>query len=90
LISGPSHKKVFTVRLKIGDVEEYMGTGHSIRKAQVSRLLNSLDVFPGFLENRFFFQHAAAAIALEKTKLRHPPCRVKPTVNPGEYPLIFQ
>ena len=49
--SGPPHKKTFTVCLKLGDTEEYIASGPSIKKAQ----------------------HAAAAIALEKTKLKHPP-----------------
>ena len=49
--AGPPHKKLFTVCLKLGDTEEYIASGPSIKKAQ----------------------HAAAAIALEKTKLKHPP-----------------
>ena len=40
-----------TCKLKLGDAEEYIASGPSIKKAQ----------------------HAAAAIALEKTKLKHPP-----------------
>ena len=59
--SGPAHKKNFSVCLKLGDLEEYMATGASIKKAQ----------------------HAAAAIALEKTKLKHPPPKPKPVKNGG-------
>lgn len=47
--SGPAHKKIFFVRLKLG-TEEYAASGPSIKKAQ----------------------HAAAAIALEKTQFKHP------------------
>jgi len=43
--------------LKLGDVEEYVASGPSIKKAQ----------------------HAAAAIALEKTSLKHPPPKTKAT-----------
>jgi len=32
--SGPAHKKTFTVCLKIGDKEEYVASGPSIKKAQ--------------------------------------------------------
>ncbi len=49
--AGPPHKKTFNVCLKLGECEEYIASGPSIKKAQ----------------------HAAAAIALEKTKLKHPP-----------------
>jgi double-stranded RNA-binding protein Staufen len=49
--NGPAHKKTFTVCLKLGEAEEYIASGPSIKKAQ----------------------HAAAAMALEKTQLRHPP-----------------
>ena len=57
--SGPAHKKSFTVCLKLGDSEEYIASGPSIKKAQ----------------------HAAAAIALEKTSLKHPPPKTKTTKN---------
>ena len=49
--SGPAHKKSFSVCLKIGDKEDFIASGPSIKKAQ----------------------HAAAAIALEKTQFKHPP-----------------
>ena len=45
--------------LKLGEVEEYIASGPSIKKAQ----------------------HAAAAIALEKTSLKHPPPKTKTTKN---------
>lgn len=32
--SGPAHKKLFTVSLKLGDLESYEGSGPSIKKAQ--------------------------------------------------------
>lgn len=32
--SGPAHKKMFTVNLKLGDLESYEGSGPSIKKAQ--------------------------------------------------------
>ena len=48
-----------TVCLKLGDSEEYIASGPSIKKAQ----------------------HAAAAIALEKTSLKHPPPKTKTTKN---------
>lgn len=47
---GPAHKKIFTVKLKLGN-EEYEAEGASIKKAQ----------------------HSAAALALDKTQLKHPP-----------------
>jgi len=47
---GPAHRKVFFVKLKLGD-EEFAASGASIKKAQ----------------------HAAAAAALESTKLPRPP-----------------
>ena len=47
---GPAHRKVFFVKLKLGD-EEFDASGASIKKAQ----------------------HAAAATALESTKLPRPP-----------------
>ena len=53
--SGPAHKKTFTVSLKIGDKEDYLASGPSIKKAQ----------------------HAAAAIALEKTQFKHPSPKAK-------------
>ena len=56
---GPAHKKSFTVCLKLGDSEEYIASGPSIKKAQ----------------------HAAAAIALEKTSLKHPPPKTKTAKN---------
>ena len=59
IFSGPAHKKSFTVCLKLGDSEEYIASGPSIKKAQ----------------------HAAAAIALEKTSLKHPPPKTKTTKN---------
>ena len=49
--TGPAHKKSFSVCLKIGDKEDFIASGPSIKKAQ----------------------HAAAAIALEKTQFKHPP-----------------
>ena len=64
--SGPAHKKSFTVCLKLGDVEEYMASGPSIKKAQ----------------------HAAAAIALEKTKLRHPPPKQKVVKSTNVTPTV--
>ena len=60
--SGPAHKKNFTVCLKIGDKEEFLASGPSIKKAQ----------------------HAAAAIALEKTQLKHPAPKLKPSKS-GNY-----
>jgi len=54
---GPAHKKIFYVKLKLGE-EEYAASGPSIKKAQ----------------------HAAAAVALEKTQYKHPP--PKPPRNP--------
>lgn len=48
--TGPAHKKIFTVTLKL-DNEEYEAEGPSIKKAQ----------------------HSAAAQALSKTQLKHPP-----------------
>ena len=45
--------------LKLGEIEEYIASGPSIKKAQ----------------------HAAAAIALEKTSLKHPPPKTKTTKN---------
>ncbi|CAB4064440.1 STAU [Lepeophtheirus salmonis] len=62
--SGPSHKKNFTVLLKLGTenscvYEEYIASGPSIKKAQ----------------------HAAAALALEETKLKHPVPKVKTVSN---------
>ena len=62
VFSGPSHKKNFTVCLKLGDTEEYLATGPSIKKAQ----------------------HAAAAMALEKTKLKHPLPKPKPCTKQGK------
>jgi hypothetical protein len=59
--SGPSHKKSFTVCLKLGDTEEYLATGPSIKKAQ----------------------HAAAAMAIEKTKLKHPAPKIKLNTKQG-------
>jgi double-stranded RNA-binding protein Staufen len=62
LLTGPSHKKNFTVCLKLGDTEEYLATGQSIKKAQ----------------------HAAAAMALEKTKLKHPSPKSRTTTKTGK------
>jgi len=64
--SGPAHKKTFTVSLKIGDTEEYVASGPSIKKAQ----------------------HAAAAIALEKTQFKHPSPRAKNTKNANVTPTV--
>ena len=64
--AGPAHKKTFTVCLKLGDVEEYIASGPSIKKAQ----------------------HAAAAIALEKTKLKHPPPKTRLVKN-SKYNIFF-
>ena len=64
-ILGPAHKKSFTVCLKLGDVEEYVASGPSIKKAQ----------------------HAAAAIALEKTSLKHPPPKTKATKSGISLPI---
>ena len=60
---GPSHKKSFTVCLKLGDAEEYLATGPSIKKAQ----------------------HAAAAMAIEKTKLKHPAPKMRTNTKLGQY-----
>ena len=65
---GPAHKKSFTVCLKLGDAEEYIASGPSIKKAQ----------------------HAAAAIALEKTSLKHPPPKTKTTKNGNSFTFTFQ
>merc|ERR1711944_317844 len=64
--AGPAHKKSFTVCLKLGEVEEYIASGPSIKKAQ----------------------HAAAAIALEKTSLKHPPPKTKTTKNVVVTPTV--
>jgi dsRNA-specific ribonuclease len=45
--SGPAHKKTFSVCLKIGDKEEFMASGPSIKKGtrnltSVENLLNPL------------------------------------------------
>merc|ERR1719412_3356644 len=64
--SGPAHKKTFTVNLKIGDTEEYVASGPSIKKAQ----------------------HAAAAIALEKTQFKHPSPRARNTKNANVTPTV--
>ena len=48
--------------MKLGDVEEYLATGPSIKKAQ----------------------HAAAAMAIEKTKLKHPSPKVKTNSKQGK------
>ena len=66
--AGPAHKKTFTVCLKLGDVEEYIASGPSIKKAQ----------------------HAAAAIALEKTKLKHPPPKTRLVKNSKYMEKIFK
>jgi len=64
--SGPAHKKTFTVCLKIGDKEEYIASGPSIKKAQ----------------------HAASAIALEKTQFKHPTPKVKNVKNANVTPTV--
>ena len=64
--SGPAHKKTFTVCLKLGDSEEYIASGPSIKKAQ----------------------HAAAAIAMEKTKLKHPPPKSRLVKNTNVTPTV--
>jgi len=64
--SGPAHKKTFTVCLKIGDKEEYVASGPSIKKAQ----------------------HAAAAIALEKTQFKHPSPKTKNLKNANITPTV--
>ncbi|XP_023326146.1 double-stranded RNA-binding protein Staufen homolog 2 isoform X2 [Eurytemora carolleeae] len=64
--SGPAHKKNFTVCLKIGDKEEFLASGPSIKKAQ----------------------HAAAAIALEKTQLKHPAPKLKPSKSANVTPTV--
>jgi len=64
--SGPAHKKTFTVCLKIGDKEEYVASGPSIKKAQ----------------------HAAAAIALEKTQFKHPSPKTKNLRNANVTPTV--
>jgi len=64
--SGPAHKKTFTVCLKIGDKEEYVASGPSIKKAQ----------------------HAASAIALEKTQFKHPTPKVKNIKNANVTPTV--
>jgi len=64
--SGPAHKKTFTVCLKIGDKEEYIASGPSIKKAQ----------------------HAAAAIALEKTQYKHPSPKAKNLKNANITPTV--
>jgi len=64
--SGPAHKKTFTVCLKIGDSEEYIASGPSIKKAQ----------------------HAAAAIALEKTQFKHPSPKSRNVKNANITPTV--
>merc|ERR1719347_1687080 len=64
--AGPAHKKTFTVCLKIGDKEEYIASGPSIKKAQ----------------------HAAAAIALEKTQFKHPSPKTKNLKNANITPTV--
>jgi len=64
--AGPAHKKTFTVCLKIGDKEEYIASGPSIKKAQ----------------------HAAAAIALEKTQFKHPSPKAKNLKNANITPTV--
>jgi len=64
--SGPAHKKTFTVCLKIGEKEEYIASGPSIKKAQ----------------------HAAAAIALEKTQFKHPSPKAKNVKNANITPTV--
>jgi len=64
--SGPAHKKTFTVCLKIGDKEEYIASGPSIKKAQ----------------------HAASAIALEKTQFKHPSPKAKNLKNANITPTV--
>lgn len=64
--SGPAHKKTFTVCLKLGDCEEYIASGPSIKKAQ----------------------HAAAAIAMEKTQLKHPPPKSRLVKNTNVTPTV--
>jgi len=63
---GPAHKKNFTVCLKIGDKEEFVASGPSIKKAQ----------------------HAAAAIALEKTEFKHPAPKPKNTKSTNVTPTV--
>ncbi|KAK9718980.1 Double-stranded RNA binding motif [Popillia japonica] len=58
--TGPAHKKIFTVTLKL-DNEEYEAEGPSIKKAQ----------------------HSAAAQALAKTQLKHPPPKSTRNNRPG-------
>jgi len=64
--SGPAHKKTFTVCLQIGEKEEYVASGPSIKKAQ----------------------HAAAAIALEKTQFKHPSPKTKNLNNAHITPTV--
>lgn len=64
--TGPAHQRQFSVCLELGDVEKYVASGPSIKKAY----------------------HAAAAIALEKTTLRHPPPKKKP--EPGKLRFLVE
>ncbi|XP_059099277.1 double-stranded RNA-binding protein Staufen homolog isoform X2 [Tigriopus californicus] len=64
--AGPAHKKTFSVCLKLGEDEEYLASGQSIKKAQ----------------------HAAAAIALERTQLKHPPVKTKSVKHVNVTPTV--
>ena len=69
--TGPAHKRTFTVCLKLG------GEGSANASQEPEEYLAS---GPSIKKA----QHAAAAIAMEKTQLKHPPPKLKLAKNSEE------
>ena len=67
--TGPAHKRTFTVCLKLGGE----GSANTAQGQEEEYLASGPSIKKA--------QHAAAAIAMEKTKLKHPPPKQKQTKN---------
>ena len=74
--SGPAHKKSFTVCLKLGATTPVTKTSTD---TTVSTVVPEEYIASGPSIKKA--QHAAAAIALEKTKMKHPPPKTKAVKN---------
>ena len=96
--SGPAHKKTFTVCLKLGtdfaaeddDVDnndDNNGEKAESKKAAVTPIVAEEYVAAGPSIKKA--QHAAAAIALERTKLRHPTAKPK-TVKNSKWSMFWR
>lgn len=98
--SGPAHKKTFTVCLKLGTdfasedpTEEEAdetedGSKEKTHKAKAAAQPVVAEEYVAAGPSIKKAQHAAAAIALERTKLRHPTAKPKQVKNSKWIPFL--